>query len=135
MLCCLTNIIIFISSFIQMDSERMEEKKNARFEKMFDVMQQMQHQVAMQGAPQDIRDEYFRNIAAIVTKKTALEMKKAELEELKLNLEIKKLTNILGGDDVGEDVEGKEGGIVVSVYIIICIYYMFILLMIIIYVL
>ena len=97
----------------------MEEKKNARFEKMFDVMQQMQHQVAMQGAPQDIRDEYFRNIAAIVTKKTALEMKKAELEELKLNLEIKKLTNILGGDDVGEDVEGKEGTIMVSVYIII----------------
>ena len=96
----------------------MEEEKKARHKELIAVMQQLQHQVAMQGAPQEMRNEYYRNTAALATKKAAIEMKKAELEELKLNLEIKKLTNILGGDDVGEDVEGKEGAIMVSVFII-----------------
>ena len=70
----------------------------------------------MQCAPQEMRNEYFKNTAALATKMAAIEMKKAQLEELKLNLEIKKLTNILGGDDVGEDVEGKEVAIMASVY-------------------
>ena len=122
-LCCVVSLILFISQyvakhtyFLQTDSLRIEEEKKARHKELIAVMQQLQHQVAMQCAPQEMRNEYFKNTAALATKMAAIEMKKAQLEELKLNLEIKKLTNILGGDDVGEDVEGKEVAIMASVY-------------------
>ena len=91
-----------------------EAKKDARYNQMFEVLHQLQNQVAMQSATQEAREEYYRAAADAATKKAQLEKKKAEielkraeLEELKLDVEIKKLLGGGGGDDDDDD-RGKQ---------------------------